>query len=581
MNQEATSTQNTIKKRLADFSTLTAALDYAATGITGANFYNARGNLTAVLPYSKLREKALEYARKLNNLGLNRGDHVALVAETEPEFIILFFACQYAGMVPYAMPVPTNLGSHKVYVQQLRRLLTAGEAKAAIANGDLISFLQEACNGLGLRWVGAFEQLVDIPCAESTLIPNLPDEPAYLQFTSGSTRFPRGVVITNNAVINNIRYSLCWLYQEDNNDRGISWLPFYHDMGLVGFVLSPIAGQGSVDYLPTRAFAIRPLQWLRLISRNRCSISFSPPIGYFLCTQRIHSDDLETLDLSCWRVAGVGAEMIRADILENFADTMKSVGFDTRAFMPSYGLAEVSLAASLTDLNSGFSVMSVDALAMAEREIAVPVMNKNNKVNHFVNCGRVFPGHAIKIVNDQYQKLPDLHVGRVLIKGPSLMSGYFNADDASSDTTLLNDGWLDTGDLGYICQESLYITGRRKDLIIVNGRNIRPEDLEAIAEEEPKIRTGETCAFDIVEDEQRVVLVVECRITDTNEIEELIKRLQKRIYEWHGIYTHVEIAAPRTLPRTSSGKLSRSAAREQFRELANQIKVTTNESEPT
>ena len=581
MNREATNTGNTISQNLAGFSSLSEALDYAAAGVTGCNFYDARGRLNAVLPYSELRQQARVAAQRLLSMDLKRGDHIALVADTHPDFMILFFACQYVGLVPFAMPIPLNLGSHAIYVQQLRGLLTSGRAKVAIAHKEFISFLEEAgADNEHLQWIGTPEQLADIPLSEQPMEPSRPEEPAYLQFTSGSTRAPQGVVITGKAVMSNLQGITRTGLKVHNGDRCASWLPFYHDMGLVGFVLGPIASQLSVDYLRTRDFAIRPLQWLRLISRNRCTIAFSPPFGYELCTRRIRSADLEQLDLACWRIAGIGAEMLRSSTFKAFAETMAATGFDSNAFLPCYGLAEASLAATFSELNRGLDVMSVDALTMAERGIAVRVQSDHRKVNEIVNCGRALPEHEIRIVDNDGELLPDLRVGRVLVKGPSLMDGYLD-DQEATDRVILENGWLDTGDLGYLYRDNLYLTGRRKDIIIVNGRNIRAQDLEEIAEAMDEIRMGESSAFDIELDsgQQIVVLVVECRLTDSTARQLLIKQLQRKVYEGFGIFCYVDLVDPHTLPRTSSGKLSRVAARKGFTERVDLTQAATLQAE--
>ena len=577
MNREATNTGNTISQNLAGFSCLSEALDYAAAGITGCNFYDARGRLNAVLPYSELRQQARVVAQRLLSMDLKRGDHIALVADTHPDFMVLFFACQYIGLVPFAMPIPLNLGSHAVYVQQLRGLLNSGRAKVAIAHKEFISFLEEAgADNEHLQWIGTPEQLADIPPSERPMEPSRPEEPAYLQFTSGSTRAPQGVVITGKAVMSNLQGITRTGLKVHNGDRCASWLPFYHDMGLVGFVLGPIASQLSVDYLRTRDFAIRPLQWLRLISRNRCTIAFSPPFGYELCARRIRSADLQQLDLSCWRIAGIGAEMLRSSTFKAFAQTMVTTGFNSNAFLPCYGLAEASLAATFSELDRGLDVMLVDALTMAERGIAVRVQSDHRKVNEIVNCGRALPEHEIRIVDNDSELLPDLRVGRVLVKGPSLMDGYLD-DQEATDRVILEDGWLDTGDLGYLYRDHLYLTGRRKDIIIVNGRNIRAQDLEEIAEEMDEIRMGESSAFDIELDngQQIVVLVVECRLTDSTARQLLIKQLQRKVYEGFGIFCYVDLVDPHTLPRTSSGKLSRVAARKGFTERVDLTQAAT------
>ena len=586
MNQVVISTHNNQPQRLADFDTLTEALDYAASGVTGCNFFDARGNLLSALSYKDLRRHARTSARRLIQLGLRRGEHVAIIADTEPEFIILFFACQCAGLVPFAIPVPINLGSHEVYVKQLRGLIVGGKASVAIASINYLDFLKEAVDGLQqLYWVGTPKQLEMLPETTTALQPNRADEPAYIQFTSGSTRFPQGVIITGEAIMSNLQGIVRTGLKVRPGDRCASWLPFYHDMGLVGFVLGPMVTQLSVDYIRTRDFAFRPVQWLRLISRNQCTIAFSPPFGFDLCARRVRGSDLKELDLKHWRVAGVGAEMIRPRILDNFAEKLAPAGFNPRAFLSCYGLAEASLAASFSPLCNGLEIMYVDALTMTEMGIVIRMQTPNEqtrnwRVNEIVNCGRALPGHSISVIDDDGKEQADLRVGRVMIRGPSLMSGYMNNHEATNEV-FTADGWLDTGDLGYLFEDELYLTGRRKDIIIVNGRNIRAVDLEEFAEEQPEVRIGDASAFGVEgsDEHQIVVLVLECRIKNTADRQSLIARVQRLIYEGFGIHCIIEVVRPHTLPRTSSGKLSRAAAREGFYERADWNQSMTIQTE--
>ncbi|MCU0538729.1 MAG: AMP-binding protein, partial [Desulfobacterales bacterium] len=293
--------------RPGDFSSLSEALDYAARGQTGANFYNGKGQLEAVLPYSVLRDEAAQIASRLAGMNLPRGSRVALVAETCPDFLRYFYGCQYAGMVPVPLPASIHLGGHKSYVAQLRRLLLNCRAEVAVAPPMFLSFLTEAAEGLPLAFTGTPEQFAELPSARGSIRPSGPEELAYLQYTSGSTRFPRGVMITQRTVMNNLASIIRNGVRVRPDDRSMSWLPYYHDMGLVGLVLSPMASQVTVDYLKTRDFGMRPRLWLSLISQNHATVSFGPPFGYELCAQRLREETADKFDLSSWRLAGVGA----------------------------------------------------------------------------------------------------------------------------------------------------------------------------------------------------------------------------------------------------------------------------------
>ena len=566
---EATPTRNNLPLRTADFSTLAEALDYAAQGETGFNFYGGGGKLYAVLPYAELRQQAQALARRLNGLGLARGARVALVADTTPDFPRFFFACQYAGLVPVPLTASIHLGGHQAYVEQLRRLLTISQAEVAMAPEDFFPFLSEAAEGLDLRFVGGPEAFADLPEQTTQLRPLQPEETAYLQYTSGSTRFPRGVVITQRTVMHNLADILRHGVKARPGDRCVSWLPYYHDMGLVGLVLAPVASQLSVDYLSTREFAMRPRLWLKLMSQNKGTLSFSPPFGYELCVRRLRQEESDKFDLSSWRVAGVGAETIRPEPLVQFAEILAASGFKKTAFLPCYGMAECSLAVSFSPLGNGLELDTVDGEHLAEHQEALSADHGFNdaiaRTNTFVNCGAPLPEYDIQVRDDLGRTLPDRHCGTLFVRGPSVMSGYFGDEEATREV-LSPDGWLNTGDLGYRIGDSLVITGRQKDLIIINGRNIWPQDLEYLAEQQPEVRTGDASAFSVPgpDGEEKAVLVLQCRVNDVMKRADLMERLHGLVRQELGIDCFIELVPRHTLPRTSSGKLSRSGARKDF-----------------
>ena len=565
----ATPSDNKLPLRAADFATLAGALDYAAEGDTGCNFYTGRGELYAVLPYAELREQAQALARRFHSLGLERGSRVALIAETHPDFLRFFFACQYAGLVPVPLPISINLGSHKAYVRQLRDLLVSCQAAVAIAPSGFVPFLEEAAATMGLRFLGDPETFIEeFPEQATALYPLQSQEVAYLQYTSGSTRFPRGVMITQQAVLNNLASIIQHGVKVRPGDRGMSWLPFYHDMGLVGCLLVPVAAQLSMDYLSTREFAMRPRQWLALLTQNRATISFSPPFGYELCARRLRPEEMAKFDLSAWRVAGVGAEMIRPETLARFAQVLAPSGFDSKAFLACYGMAECSLAVSFAPLNEGLGVDYVDGDYLADWRKAIPLNPSTaqaGRISSFVNCGAPLPGYEVVIRDEQGRALPERHSGIIYVKSPSVMAGYFN-DPGETRRVLSADGWLNTGDIGYRIGSKLIVTGRQKDMIIINGRNIWPQDLEYLAEQQPEVRPGDALAFAAPgpDGADLTILVVQCRETDAGKRVDLMARLQGLIREELGIDCFIELVSLHTLPRTSSGKLSRSKARQNF-----------------
>ena len=562
----ATPTNHGLPFRPADFTTLTEAFDYAAEGETGANFYTGRGAIYASIPYSELRTQALELAHQLLGLGLAKGDRVALVAETDPNFVRFFFACQYAGLIPVALPASVKVGAHQAYVEQLQRLLEASDAVIGVASEGYLPFLTEASAGLDMRMVDTPDAFYSLPATEQALPEVSPDDISYIQYTSGSTRFPRGVVIKHETALHNLQAIIRDGLKMSNEDRMMSWLPFYHDMGLVGFVLVPMAAQVSIDYLDTREFALRPRQWMSLMTKTRATISFAPSFGYELCARRVRPADVESYDLSNWRVAGIGAEMIRPQTLEYFCEVMAPAGFDPRAMLACYGMAECTLAISFSPLNTGFTTHHIDADHLSEHHRAV-LLDENDtegRGRHFVNCGVPLPNFEVEI-RDDGKVLGDWESGVIYLRGPSVMSGYFNLLEESSHA-LCEDGWLNTGDIGYMVDGVLTITGRKKDLIIIHGRNIWPQDLEHVAETQPEVRSGDAVAFSAPdhEGEEMCVLMVQCRERDPSKRNNLIRRLTALVRMEMSLDCYVMLVPNRSLPRTSSGKLSRAKARLDF-----------------
>ena len=548
-----------LPRRLADFPTLVDALDYAARGESGINVYSGRGVLAEILPYRDLRSQALDQARRLLRLGMTPGERVALVAENDGDFIRAFFACQYAGLVPVPMPLPTAFAGSEFYVASLRRMMTNSGASACLGPEALRAWCREATDGLAMRLVGTGADVAAVePGCEGMPVPDAAAL-SYLQFSSGSTRLPLGVAVTQAAIMANAaaigRYGL----GVRDGDRGTSWLPFYHDMGLVGFLLTPIACQISVDLLPTREFSRRPLVWLDLISRNRGTLAYSPSFGYELCARKSEGAS-EALDLASWRVAGVGGDIIRPQALQAFGTSFGRRGFRADAFLASYGMAEATLALSFAPLGDGICTDTVQRDALEHRRLALPT-SETDEGRDFVRCGRILPGHRLEVRDENARALPERRFGTIFFSGPSILSGDFGHPAATAD--VLSDDWLDTGDLGYLVDDEIVVTGRAKDLMIVNGRNVWPQDLEWAAETElAAVRSRDVVVFSVdngtAED---IVALVQSRNTTTEEREALRTEATAFFRRRYGVEVSVVLVPPHSLPQTSSGKLSRSRAR--------------------
>ena len=552
--------------RRADFETLWQGLDYAARGDAGLNFFTARGELADVLTYRELRERARDLAQRLVGLGLPRGARMLLVADTESDFCVTFLATQYAGLIPVPVAIPTSLGGRAAYLEQLKYQLEGCGAAAAWAPRDLVAFLREAAEGMPLRMVGDAADYAALPTGGADLKPFAKDEPSYLQYSSGSTRFPKGIDIPQRVLMANAYAIGNHGLQVREGDRCASWLPFYHDMGLVGFMLSPLLNQLSVDYIATRDFARRPLTWLKLISENRGTLAYSPSFGYELCVRRLRDGSDFQADLSSWRVAGIGGDMVQHAVLRRFTDACAPFGFRETAFVPSYGMAETTLAMTFAPLDRGFVIDTV-ARAALERDRAEPA-EPGPAARSFVACGTVLSGHEIEVRDAAGKTLPERRIGRVFFRGPSVMRGYFHQPELTREA-LSSDGWLDTGDLGYLLDGEIVITGRAKDLIILNGRNIWPQDLEWAAEDAvPELRRGDVAAISVEDtekdDQESIVILVQCRSSDTEAREKLRRDVAAILQQTMAVETTVVLVPPHGLPQTSSGKLSRAKAKANY-----------------
>ncbi|ODT89598.1 fatty acyl-AMP ligase [Phenylobacterium sp. SCN 70-31] len=550
--------------RQGGFATLTEALDYAAAGPTGLNLYGLRGELVEAIPYAVLRERARALALRLLAAGLKPLDRVGLVAETDADFVTLFFACQYARITPAPLPLPAPLGGREAYVEQIARMLRSAKAAAVFGPEALVPWLAEAAEAAGTpRALDANAGAAGLPePSANDLPPPSPDDPCYVQFSSGSTRNPTGVLCTHAALMANAlattRHGLCVTPQ----DRAVSWLPLYHDMGLVGFLLIPLSAQMSVDMMPTGAFVRRPLLWLDLISKNRGTISYSPSFGYELCARRGDGGRTD-LDLSSWRVAGCGGDMVRTGPLTAFAERFATAGFRDTVFVASYGMAEATLGLTMSPLEQGLIFDHVDVARM-ERDGAV-VSGSGERSRAFVRCGPIFPGHELEIRDETGRALPERQAGRVFVRGPSLMREYFGDPEATA-AALGEDGWLNTGDLGYLADGQFVPTGRAKDLILLNGRNVWPQDLEWTAESEiERLRSGDVAAFSVDEEAgEQLVVLVQARASDPEVRRALTDDVAAVLRARHGVEPRVELVGAHALPQTSSGKLSRSKARALF-----------------
>jgi fatty-acyl-CoA synthase len=549
---------------------LISALD-ACAGHTQAGFtFSSSDGKEDFYSWDRLRQEAMNRAAHLRALGLKKGDRLAVVLPDGADFVPTFLGAAWAGIIPVPLYPPLSLGKLDSYIDALAAIMKRAEPTFLATNARLEQVLWSAAARVpSLKGVVTAETLrTEAPAGASREAETLTaDDIAFLQFTSGSTSAPKGVEVTHGSLRANAKAILYeGLKADPKTDHGISWLPLYHDMGLIGFVLSPIFNHIPVTFIPTLSFVRNATLWLETIHKKRGTITFAPNFAYALATKRAKPEQLAKWDLSCMKAFGCGAEPINPHTLRAFAEKFAAAGLKPQALLPCYGMAEATLAISFISLDETLSTDVVDRHSYQQQRKAEPVhVSKldDNSALEFVCCGKGFAEHDVGAFDDQGRRLKDRQVGELWVKGPSVARGYFR--DAEATQRTFGGGWLRTGDLGYLVNGNVYITGRKKDLIIVNGRNYDPQRIEWIADEVPEVRRGSTVAFSVPGDSsEQVVVVVESR---TQKPEALIEAVKARINEQLQLTpAEVVIAAPGSLPKTSSGKIQRQKTRTQYLE---------------
>lgn len=545
-----------------EFSTLCEGLDYAATCDTGFNFFTGKGELKTALPYSELRTRAIDVAKRLVKFA-DKDARIGIAAVSSPEFAILFFACQYAGLIPAPLPLPVTLGGRGSYERQLQRMAETGDFHALFTPARMEAIMSSALNDTNVP-VMNFDDVFALPEGD-TLRPHGPNDMCYIQYSSGSSSSPKGILGTQHSVSSNCHGITRHGMHMNDMDRGTTWLPMYHDMGLIGFMIAPMMSQMTVDYLDPQDFTRRPMTWLQLISDHKGTLSYSPTFGYELCVRRWRED--RELDLSSWRAAGIGGDMVRPEPLTAFAETFEPMGFSEEAFKPSYGLAETTLAATFAPYGQGLLKHTID---MARYERTSEAVEANDLTpaedkRTFVACGTVIPDHSIEIRSFDGDILAEKQVGQVFLKGPSVSPGYFRNKQAT-EASFSSNGWLNTGDLGYWLDNQLVVTGRFKDLILWHGRNIWPQDIEWAAQAAAPHRCGRACSFATggAGDEKSIMLLLECRTRDPQLLEEIYTAVTAAIRLEVGVPVKLQLVPRGTMIITSSGKLSRARVKEKY-----------------
>ena len=528
-----------------------------------------------LLSFFDLYRQARGVAGALAKKGFKRGDRALLVFPTSAELIIAFFGVQLAGGIPVPAYPPAALEKTELGLERIEHIARACSARACLASRQLVPLLGElALSVRSLRHLSTVESLL-----EEGIEPPKPhavsSDPCFIQYTSGSTGNPKGVLLTHKNLCSNI-HAVGQAVKIRSTDVTASWLPLYHDMGLIGGLLFSIYWRIPVVLMSPTAFLMQPVRWLRAMTEHKATLTAAPNFAYGMCAKRVRPKDRHGLDLSSLRLALNGAEPVNVRTLRDFTEAFRAHGFNPSALYPVYGLAECTVAVTFPDLHTPSRAKGSDVgdfvryLVVDRAELALGrvIERTGEGTMAVVSCGRPVPGHDVQVVDDKGRPLTERAVGHVIVKGPSVMKGYFHDEEATAK--VLRNGWLWTGDLGFHVGGELFICGRSKDMLILRGKNYYAEDLERIAERIDGVRSGGVVAFGVYDEAKAMdlsVLVVETKLQDDAARQVLAGRVSEQVATHSGlVLDEVVLVPPGSIPKTSSGKRQRGLTRQLYLE---------------
>ncbi|MBA54547.1 MAG: hypothetical protein CMK89_08845 [Pseudomonadales bacterium] len=549
-----------------------------------ANFVSSNGEVAEQLTFRELNQSACQIGASLQDQGL-AGRTVLLLFLPGLDYIRAFFGCLYAGAIPVPAYPPTGTKD----LQRLGKIAVDCQAGAILSSNSLLPIVTGWQSGLGVTWDVPRISIDDV---QDTTFPlgfvpfrAQPDDVAFLQYTSGSTGHPKGVVVSHANLLANFAQILQGFLRDNpmvewlEELRSVCWLPPFHDMGLIGGILAPIFAGAQVTLMAPTTFLRRPEIWLKSVSVQRAHISGGPNFAFEYCLQRISDGQLQNLDLSCWKVAYNGAEPIQAEVTQRFAARFADCGFDANAFFPCYGLAEASLFVSGSPAGRGARILAADQQALQQGRFAAPGEHSPDPQQSLVSSGRVADGTEIRTVRpDTCLPCAEGEVGEIWVRGPSVARGYWAKQALSKSTfqarienEVPSECYLRTGDLGFRWRDELYVTGRIKELIIVAGRNLYPQDIEqTVQASHGDFRPRGGAAFGLPgSGREQLVILQELERNGNRDTDlALVAAMAARaVASRHGVLpTVIVLLPPNELPRTSSGKLQRVEARQRYRD---------------
>ena len=558
-----------------EFSTLVELLRYRAThqpDQTAYTFLQDGEVESGSLNYRELNQQAQSIAAYLRQ-STYPGDRALLLYPSGLDFIAAFMGCLYAGVVA----VPAYPPRRNQKRSRLETIVNDAQPSVVLTTSLILAILQQ-------QWT-EHPQLIHLPCVATDQMTAVKtkcvnwsqiyaDSLAFLQYTSGSTGRPKGVMVSHRNILHNLAQIQAG-FGHIPQSQGVIWLPLYHDMGLIGGVLQPLFVGCSVVLMSPTAFLQKPIRWLQAISRYRATTSGGPNSAYELCVNRISPKQMTTLDLSCWQVAFNGAEPIRAESLQRFSDTFSECGFRSEAFYPCYGMAETTLIVSGGSPSKAPTLKHIQTSALEQHQ-AVFLDQPQQDGRTIVGCGQAALEQTIVIANlsTQMQCLPG-QVGEIWVSGKNVTRGYWNQPKVTEETfnAYLADSnqgpFLRTGDLGFVLEGELYVTGRIKDVIIIHGQNHYPQDIEqTVQKSHPSLRPSRGAAFMVeIDSQERLIIVQEVERTHLRKLEvsEVVRQLRTAVAAYHGLQVSAAVLVkPGSIPLTSSGKIQRYVCRTKY-----------------
>jgi fatty-acyl-CoA synthase len=525
----------------------------------GYTFVDGAGKATT-LGFAEFWAASERRARRLLGTGLQPGDRVAVVLSQPQDFIVSFLGALIARLVPVPMYPPLSFGKLDAYVDAAVGIMQAAGARLLLTDGQLASVLWQVVPRVStIRDLYTVDRLDKVEPASGELPTVTGADLAFLQFTSGSTSAPKGVMVTHANLVANT-WEIAHRIGLDERDTVVSWLPLYHDMGLIGMVITPLMVGARAVFIPTLTFVKRPNSWMQAMHDWRGSVSFAPNFAFALAGKRAGEKELSSWDLSCVRLLGCGAEPIHAGVIEEFERRLAPAGLARGTSMAAYGMAEATLAMAFSPIQTPITALHVDAEAFRATGTVLPP-GDDAVALPFVNCGKPFRGHELRAMSTDGALLGDGVEGEIVHRGASVTPGYWENREATAEN--YRDGWLHTGDLGFTLDGDVFITGRSKDLIILNGRNHHPQSIEWAVQEVDGVRKGNVVCFSRPgPDTEELVVVCETRPGTGPEVQDAVVRTVADALSLK--VADVVLLAPGQLPKTSSGKVQRRKTREQY-----------------